>query len=106
VLVCRGGFGPALREPHPVLEDPDLAPYFRRVLVPLSAYVRARSSYVADQPFVFEDSLGCGYWGRPSVENSVSSCCSDNCARQLSISSLDSDQLALRICAMHAHLKR
>jgi hypothetical protein len=51
-------------------------------------------------------SLGCGYWGRPSVENSVSSCCSDNCARQLSISSLDSDQLALRICAMHAHLKR
>ena len=29
-------------------------------------------------------SLGCGYWGRPSVENSVSSCGSDNCARQLS----------------------
>jgi hypothetical protein len=42
--------------------------------------------------------VGCGYCGKPSVENSVSSCCANNLARQLSISSLDSDQLALRIC--------
>jgi len=32
-------------------------------------------------------------------------CCCDSRARQLSISSLDSDQLASRICEMHAHLK-
>ncbi len=56
MLVCRDGFGAALREPYSVLEHLDLTIYVRRVLVPLSAYVRAGSSYVGDQPFVFEGS--------------------------------------------------
>src|SRR5271165_1050915 len=56
MLVCRGGFGAALREPYAVLEHLYLAPYVRRVLVSLSAYVRAASSYVGDQSLVFEGS--------------------------------------------------
>src|SRR5260370_40334396 len=46
------------------------------------------------------------YRVKPPVANSLSSWFSDSCARQLSISWLESDQLGPRICAMHAHLKR
>ena len=66
MLVCRGRLGAALREPHAVLEDLDLTPDVRRVLIPLSARVHARSSYVVDQAFVFEDS-GFAHQGEHAV---------------------------------------